>query len=164
MAIWKTPEVVSAFLHQSINTYLIAVGKALGHGKFLEAHRMMKKALAYRIASVQKSAIAFEKAHQPKVLAEYIFELCRLNREIKRVVLEHSIQTENLKPLIEKRLGDKVALQMITNDELLRLPPDEAQLVITRDLETLDRLLMIPGANPAKHRCLDDIVDVCSVF
>lgn len=160
----KTPEVVAAFLHKSIKTYLIAVGRALGHGKFLEAHRMMKKALAYRIAGVRQMAIAFEKAHGPKVLAEYMFELCRLNRQIKRVVLEHSIQTEDLKPLIEKRLGDIVALRLVTKDELLRLPPDEAELVITRDLETMERRLTIPGANPAKHRCLDDIVDVCSVF
>ena len=159
-----TQDMVSAFLHKCINTYLTAVRRALSHGKFLEARRMLKKAMAYHVEGVQPMAVEFEKKYLPAVLAEYIFELCRLNPSIKRVVLEWSPDSDEFRPLIEKKLGDKVAVAMATKDELLGQPPDEADLVIARDAGTMERRLETPGANPAKHRCLDDIVNACSVF
>jgi glycosyltransferase involved in cell wall biosynthesis len=157
-------EMVTAFLHKAINVYVVAVRRALSHGKFLEARRMLKKAMAYRVDGVEPLAMEFEKKHLPAVLAEYIFELCRLNPAIRRLVLEQTASAEVYRPLIEAKLARRVAVLPVNHEALLDRTPDEADLVIAQDEATMARCLEKPGVNPARYRCLDDIVDTCSLF
>ena len=159
-----TAEMVSAYLHKCIKTYLSAAVRATDHGKFLEARRMIKKAASYRMDGVQSVAITFEKTHFPAVLAEYIFELCRLNPAVKRLFLESSRDAESFRPQIATKLAGRATVVPVSKTELLALPADEAALVITQDAATMAQRLEVPGANPAKHRCLDDIVEACSLF
>lgn len=160
----ESREMLSAFLHKTINTYLTAVRRAISHGKFLEARRMLKKAMSYRFEGVKQMAIAFEKAHMPAVIAEYVFELCRLNPAVKEVAFEQSLDLKSYIAPIEQKMKGKADIRVVEQDKLLSLPPDESTLVITQDAATMARRLAVPGTNPAKHRCLDDIVDACSLF
>ena len=157
-------DMISAFLEKCIRTYLKALGRAVGHGKFLEARRILKKAMAYRIDGVESVAIEFEKKHLPDVVAEYILELCRLNPTIRRLVLDQTRDAEAYRPSIKECLRNRVTLVTVTTEELRNFPVDESDLVIALDAATMAQRLEIPGTNPAKHRCLDDIVDACSVF
>jgi glycosyltransferase involved in cell wall biosynthesis len=159
-----TGAVANGFLNKCVMTYLSAVERATSHGKFLEASRMMRKAKAYRIAAVERQSIAFEKEHLPAVVAEYVFQLCQLNPTIRRIVLEQSVGGIGYGPEIARHLVDKIDLALVSKFELIDLPPDEADLVIAQDAATMALRLETPGANPAKHRCLDDIVDACSLF
>lgn len=160
----KLSDMVPALLHKCINTYLVAMSRAVSHGKFLDARNMMKKAMAYRIDDIRAKAVAFEKTHLPAVLADYMFELCRLNPTIKHVILERSVDAAAYLPLIERKLEGRTDVRVVAREELLSLPPEEADLVIAGDAATLARRLQVPGTNPAKHRCLDDIVEACSLF
>lgn len=160
----ETANMIAAYLEKCIDTYLTAMEQAVRHGRFLEAHRILKRALAYRIDGIQSVAITFEKNHLANVLAAYVFELHRLHPSIGRIILQRSMRADELKPLIERKLGNRISVLLMTKDTLMSLPPNESDMVIVTDSETMHRRLLTLGANPAKHRSLDDIVDACSVF